>query len=119
MLCKQERDREGRHEHHGRRLCPQRSKHHPVHRERQCDHDGEAEQHRRPQRPVPLRGERERVGTRHDQLPVGEVDKPQHAEDEPDPDGHERVDRAQADRIDENLPVDPEDRGRKRGRHER
>ena len=51
------------------------------------------------QRPRRRVGERVRAG--HDQLAVGEVDEPQHAEDEPDADGHERVRRAQADRVDD------------------
>ena len=38
---------------------------------------------------------RERVGAGHDQLAVGEVDQPQHAEDEADADRHQRVDRAE------------------------
>ena len=51
---------------------------------------------------------RERVGAGHDQLAVGEVDEPQDAEDEADPDRHQRVDRAQADRVDEHLQSTPE-----------
>ena len=41
---------------------------------------------------------------------VGEVDEPQDAEDEPDPDRHQRVDRAERRRVGERLPVDVEDR---------
>ena len=96
----------------------QRPEDDPLHRERERDHDGEAEDDPRPQRPVPLRGERQRVGPGHDQLAVGEVDEPEHAEDEADPDGHQRVDRAEAGGVDEHLPVDPEDAA-ERGRHER
>ena len=54
----------------------------------------------------PARGERERVRAGHDQLPVGEVDEPQDAEDEPDPDRHQRVDGAEADGVDQGLGVD-------------
>ena len=63
--------------------------------ERERQHDGEADEDRRPVRQAPLRAEREREGAGHDQLPVGEVDEPQHAEDEPDPDRHQRVDAAE------------------------
>src|SRR6185437_8068820 len=45
------------------------------------------------------------VGGDHDQLPVREVDEPQHAEDEPDPDGDQRVHRPQPDGIDQCLDV--------------
>ena len=62
----------------------------------------------RPDRPVPLRRDREREGARHDQLAVGEVDEPQDTEDEADADGHQRVDRAEPDRVGEHLPVDVE-----------
>ena len=48
-------------------------------------------------------GQRVRAG--HHQLAVGEVDEPQHAEDEADPDGHQRVDRAQPDRVGQGLEV--------------
>ena len=37
--------------------------------------------------------------------PYTEVDEPKDAEDEPDPDSHERVDRAQGDRVNECLDV--------------
>ena len=48
-------------------------------------------------RPAALGREREREPARHDQLPVGEVDQAQDAEDEADADGHEREDRPQPD----------------------
>ena len=51
-------------------------------------------------------GEREREGARHDELPVGEVDEAQHAEDEADADRHQRVDRADPDRVHLHLGVD-------------
>ena len=51
--------------------------------------------------------ERERAG--HHELAVGEVDEPQHAEDEADADRHQRVDRAERDRVGERLPVDVQD----------
>ena len=63
----------------------------------------------------PARRERERVGAGHDQLPVGEVDEPQDAEDEPDPDRHQRVDGAEPDRVDERLGVDGGDGSGRRG----
>ena len=102
----QERDREGRDEHHRRRLRPQRPEDDPLHREREREHDGEAERDPDPHGPVAVGrvGEGERAG--HDQLPVGEVDEPHHAEDEPDPDRHEREDRAEADRVDLHLQVE-------------
>ena len=53
------------------------------------------------------------------ELAVGEVDEPQHAEDEADADGHERVGRAQADRVDDDLRVDRGERGCGEGVHER
>ena len=56
----------------------------------------------------PVGRERERVRPGHDQLPVGEVDEPQDAEDESDPDRHQRVDRAEADRVDQGLGIDPQ-----------
>ena len=42
----------------------------------------------------------------HDQLAVREVHEPQDAEDEPDPDGHQREDRAEPDRVHLHLEVD-------------
>ena len=85
------------------------------------EHDGEAEDDPRPHRPVPLGRERERERAGHDQLAVGEVDEPEDAEDEADADGHERVDGAEADRVDLHLQVDEvAARSRRRGRrHER
>ena len=59
-------------------------------------------------RPVRRVGERVRAG--HDELAIGEVDEAQDAEDEPDADGHERVGRSQADRIDDHLGVDRRER---------
>ena len=52
------------------------------------------------------RREGERVGAGHDELAVGEVDEPQDAEDEADPDRHQRVDGAEADGVDQRLRVD-------------
>ena len=72
-----------------------------------------------PDRPVPLGREGERVGAGHDQLAVREVDEAEDAEDEADADGHQRVDGAEPDRVDEHLPVDAEHRERERRRHER
>ena len=73
-------------------------------RNEQRDHDREAGDDARRDRPA--RREGERVGAGHDQLPVGEVDEPEHAEDEPDPDRHQRVDGAEADGVDERLGID-------------
>ena len=93
-------------EHRRGRLRAERPEHDPVHREGQSDDDGEAERDPSPHRPVPLgcEGERERTG--HDQLAVGEVDEAEHAEDEADPDGHQREDRALADRVDLHLRIE-------------
>ena len=84
----------------------QRPEDDPLHREREREHDREAERDADADGPVALRRERERERAGHDQLPVGEVDEPHHAEDEADPDGHEREDRAEADRVDLHLQVD-------------
>src|SRR6266516_4790661 len=54
----------------------------------------------------PARRVRERVGAGHDQLSVGEVDEAQDPEDEPDADRHQRVDRAQPERVAERLEID-------------
>ena len=86
-----------------------------VHRDREREHDCEAEDDRRPDRPAPFRGERERERAGHHELAVGEVDEAQHAEHEPDPDRHQRVDRAEREPVRERLPVDVQDRQR----HER
>ena len=102
----QERDREGRDQHHRRRLRPQRPEDDALHREREREHDREAERDADAHRPVPVRRERERERAGHDQLPVREVDEPHHAEDEADPDGHQREDRAEPDRVDLHLQVD-------------
>jgi hypothetical protein len=81
----------------------------PVHQDREHEHRGEAERDPRPHRPAPLRGEGQRERTRHHELAVGEVDKPQHAEDEADADGHKCIDGAEGDRVGERLPVDVEE----------
>ena len=78
-----------------------------LHRERERDDDREAGEDAPGDGPA--RRERERVGAGHDQLAVGEVDEPQHAEDEADPDRHQRVDGAEADGVDERLGVDGRD----------
>src|SRR5207302_2084847 len=70
------------------------------------DLDGEAEDDAAPDRPAPARCERERNPARHYELAVREVDEPQHPEDEPDPDGHQCVDRALRGRVRDRLPVD-------------
>ena len=44
------------------------------------------------------------------ELAVGEVHEPQDAEDEADADGHQRVGRAEADRVDDHLGVDRRER---------
>ena len=67
----------------------------------------------------PVRGVGERVGAGHDELAVGEVDEPQDAEDEADADRHERVRRAEADRVDDHLGVDRREHGCAEGVHER
>ena len=107
-VLEQEGQREGGDE-HGRGVGrPQRSERDPLHQERRDDggeHGGEDT------RCVgPGVRERERVGGDHDQLAVGEVDQPEHAEHEPDPDGDEREDGAKAERVDEVLDVDHEAR---------
>ena len=88
--------------------CAQRPEDDPVHEQREHENDGKAEDDAHGDGPAALRGEGERVGTGHHQLSVSEVDEPQDAEDETDADGHERVDRAEADRVGERLPVDAE-----------
>ena len=59
-----------------------------------------------PDGPVAVGREREREGAGHDELAVREVDEAEHAEDEADPDRHQRVDRADADRVDLHLRLD-------------
>ena len=66
----------------------------------------EAEEDPDAHRPVPVGGEGERERARHHELAVGEVDEPEHAEDEADPDRHQRVDRADPDRVDLHLRLD-------------
>ena len=88
------------------RLRPQRPEDDALHRQGEREHDGEAEGDPHADRPVAVGRERERERARHDQLPVGEVDEPHDAEDEPDADRHEREDRAEADRVDLHLQVE-------------
>ena len=76
---------------------------------REHEHDRQAESDPRPDGPAPVGSERKRERAGHDQLPVGEVDESQDAEDQPDSDGHERVDRTEGDTVGERLPVDVED----------
>ena len=73
------------------------------------DHDAEAERDPDHERQVPLGREGERVGAGHHELPVREVDEPEHAEDEPDADRHQRVHGPEADRVDDHLPADAEE----------
>jgi hypothetical protein len=108
-----ERDREGRHEHHGGRGAAQRAEDREFHEHREADHDREAEDDRQPrgQRLVPevvrrLRPEREHVRAGHDELAVGEVHEAEHTEDEPDTERHQGVHRTEADRVDDRLRVD-------------
>ena len=54
----------------------------------------------------PARREGERVRAGHHELAVGEVDEPQHAEDEADPDRHQRVDGAEAESVESGLEVE-------------
>ena len=56
-------------------------------------------------RPAPLRGERECERPGHHELPVGEVDEPEHAEDEADPDRHQRVHRSEEQAVGQVLPA--------------
>ncbi len=93
-------------------MSAQRPENDPVHQERKHEHYAKAQQDAYGDRPAPLRGEGERVRTGHHELPVGEVDETQDAEDETDADGHERVDRAETNRVGERLPVDAENRDR-------
>ena len=104
-VLEEERHRERRDEHHRRRVRPQRPEDEPVHQDRQHEHDAEAEEDREPVRQAPLVAEGEREAAGHDQLPVGEVDEPEHAEDEPDPDRHQRVDAAERERVRERRPL--------------
>src|SRR5262249_36804546 len=104
---KQERDGEGRHEHRRRGGSAQRPKEPDLHQQRERDDDPETGKHRRPLGPVVLASDRKRVGARHDQLPVREVDEAQHAENEADPDGHQRVDGAERERIERCLEHQP------------
>ena len=76
-----------------------------LHCEREDEHDREAEGDSDAHRPPVVGRERERERAGHDQLAVREVDQPHHAEDEPDADGHERVDRTEPDRVDLHLLV--------------
>ena len=99
----QERDGEGRDEHHGRRLRARRPKHDALHRKREREHDREAERDADADRPVAVRRECERERAGHDQLAVGEVHEAHHAEHEADADGHQREDRAEPDRVDLHL----------------
>ena len=93
----QERDCEGRDEHHGGRLRAQRPEHEPVHRAARARARPRSRRRSTPRRgQVPLRREGERVRTRHDQLAVREVDEAEDAEDETDADRHQRVDRRRA-----------------------
>ncbi len=71
----------------------------------------------RPGRPVGLDVNASVYAPAMIELPVGEVDEPQDAEDEPDADRHQRVDRAEPDRVDERLGV--ERRDERRRAHER
>ena len=104
-VLEQERDGERRHQHHRLRLDAQRPEDETLDRERQREHDGEAEGDLGPDGPVALGGEGERVRPCHDELAVGEVDESQDAEDETDPDRHQRVDGAETDRVDDRLGV--------------
>ena len=108
-VLEQERDGKGRHEHHGGRLGPERTEDEAIHQRREHHDDDEAHRDACPRRPVGLRRERERVGAGHHDLPVGEVDEPQHPEDQADPDGHQRVDGAEADCVDDRLRVERRD----------
>jgi hypothetical protein len=98
-----EGDREGRDQHHGRRGRSQRAEDGSFHQQRERDDDGEAGDDADDHGLVGREGERVRAG--HDQLAVGEVDQPQDAEHEADADGHQRIDRALADGVDEDLGV--------------
>ena len=69
-------------------------------------HDEEAERDAAPDGPVAVGGEGQSEAPAAAELPVGEVDEAQHAEDEADADRHQRVDRADADRVHLHLGVD-------------
>src|SRR5207237_5556830 len=79
------------------------------HQQREDEHDAEAESDSAPNGPTALRRKRQCVRAGHDELAVGEVDEPQDAEDKADPHRHQRVDRAEPDRVGERLPIDAED----------
>ncbi len=102
----QERDRERRDQHDRRRLRAQRSKDDALHRQRQPRTTAKQSAIPTATGPPTLEGEREREPAGHDQLAVREVHEAQDAEDETDADGHEREDRAEADRVDLDLKID-------------
>src|SRR5262249_27645157 len=95
------------HEHRGRRRAPQRPEEPDLEQQRKPDHDSEAGEDGGPLGPAVLAADRERVGARHDQLPVGEVDEAQHAEDQADPNCHQRVDRPERKRVERGLEHQP------------
>ena len=101
----EERDREGRGQHHRGRLRPQRPEDDALHRQRQRQDDDDAERDPHGDGPSALGGEGQREPAGHDQLAVGEVDESKHAEDEADADGHQREDRAEPDRVHLHLEI--------------
>ena len=102
----EKRDRKGRDEHRRGRLRTERAEDDALHRHREGDHDREAQDDAGPHGPVAVGREREGERPGHHELPVREVDEPEHAEDEADTDGHQRVDGADPDRVDLHLRID-------------
>jgi hypothetical protein len=103
----EERDGERCDEHGRRRRTAQRPEERDLHQQGERDHHSEAREDRRPLGPVVLASDRKRVCPRHDQLAVGEVDEAENAEDEADPDRHERVHGSERNRVDRGLQHQP------------
>ena len=100
-VLEQEADGEGGDQHRRRRSAAQRPEGDPLLQQRERDDDGEADDDR--DEPGRAGEQRERVAAGGDQLAVGEVDEPHHAEDEPDPDADDGVDGAEPDAVDQGL----------------
>ena len=99
-VLEQEADGERGNEHRRRRRAPERPED-ALLDERECGDDGEAREDGDDRGPAAQI--RERVATCGDQLAVGEVDEPHHAEHEPDPERDDAVDGAERDRVDHRL----------------
>ena len=95
------RDRERAHQQHRGIGAPQRPEGDQLEQQGGSDHDQDrAQELQRRRRPV----ERpERVAADHDQLPVGEVEQPHDPEDQRHAEGEQRVEAAEAERVDRVL----------------